>query len=163
MSLAAAGPDLNTGPVVLPDLIEVCSEVAAKAAQMLESAFITVRARVTENGALHADLIEREQHACHGLAWLATYAEAVKQMTAYAVRLTEAGRFGEMEALLTQIGVGEYAAQISGGIPMSQSETVRPHDLGLTVEDRHKFASAGCADGDTRKFAASAGAARRAN
>ena len=62
--------------------------------------------RVTENGALNADWIEREQHACHGLAWLAAYTEAIKQMAAYAERLTADGRFGEMEALLTQIGVG---------------------------------------------------------
>ena len=34
------------------------------------------------------------------LAWLATYAEAIKQMAAYAERLTADGRFGEMEALL---------------------------------------------------------------
>ena len=136
MSVAASA-------VVVPNLLQLCNEAAGNAARLLERASAAVRARVTENGALNADWIEREQHACHGLAWLATYAEAIKQMAAYAERLTEAGRFGEMEALLTQIGVGEYAAQILGGIPMSQSEMVRLRDLDLTSADNHGFASAG--------------------
>ncbi len=102
-----------------------------------------MRAKVTENGVLSAEAIEREQHACHGLAWLATYAEAIEQMADYAQRLSEAGRFGEMEALLTQIGVGEYLAQILGGIPMCQSETVRLRDLDLPSAESHAFASAG--------------------
>jgi (2S)-methylsuccinyl-CoA dehydrogenase len=85
--------------------------------------------------------MESEQHACHGLAWLATYVEGVKQMASYARRLNEAHRFGEIEALLTQIGIGEYAAQILGGIPMSQSEFIRSYELGLEAQDREMFAS----------------------
>jgi (2S)-methylsuccinyl-CoA dehydrogenase len=85
--------------------------------------------------------MEREQHACHGLAWLATYCEGIKQMASYARRLDEGHRFGEIEALLTQIGIGEYAAQILGGIPMSQSEFIRSYDLGLEARDREMFAS----------------------
>ena len=37
-----------------------------------------------------------------------------------------------MEELLIQIGIGEYLAQMQGGIPMSQGEIVRPSDLGLS-------------------------------
>jgi (2S)-methylsuccinyl-CoA dehydrogenase len=37
-----------------------------------------------------------------------------------------------MEDLLIRIGLGEYLAQLTGGIPMSQGEIVRPADLGLT-------------------------------
>jgi (2S)-methylsuccinyl-CoA dehydrogenase len=36
-----------------------------------------------------------------------------------------------MEALILQIGFGEYLNQIAGGIPMSQGETARLADLGL--------------------------------
>ncbi len=138
-----AGSSPNASAVVVPNLLELCKEAAGNAERLLASAATAVRARVTENGALNADLIEREQHACHGLAWLATYAEAIKQMAAYAERLSADGRFGEMEALLTQIGVGEYAAQVLGGIPMNQSEMVRLRDLDLTSGDSHGFASAG--------------------
>ena len=74
---------------------------------------------------LSAGKIEREQHAAHGLAWLATYVEAIKEMAGYARRMRAEGRFGETEELLTRIGLGEYLAQIFGGIPMNQGEIVR--------------------------------------
>ena len=45
---------------------------------------------------------------------------------------SEAGKLGEIEELLVRIGLGEYLAQIFGGIPMSQGEIVRPADLGLS-------------------------------
>ncbi|MGC2640345.1 MAG: acyl-CoA dehydrogenase family protein, partial [Pseudolabrys sp.] len=38
----------------------------------------------------------------------------------------------EAEELLVRIGLGEYLAQVAGGIPMSQGEVVRPSDLGLS-------------------------------
>ena len=54
-------------------------------------------------------------------------------MSLYADRLTAAGNFGETEELLVRIGAGEYLAQITGGIPMSQGEIVRLADLGLNA------------------------------
>jgi (2S)-methylsuccinyl-CoA dehydrogenase len=36
-----------------------------------------------------------------------------------------------VEALALQIGFGEYLAQLGSGLPMSQNEVVRPHDLGI--------------------------------
>jgi (2S)-methylsuccinyl-CoA dehydrogenase len=132
---------LAAGSAVLPDLLAFCHEAANNAGRLLGRATVAVRAKVSENGTLNAAAIEREQHACHGLAWLAAYAEAIKQIAAYAARLSGQGRFGEMEALLTQIGAGEYVTQILGGIPMSQSEMVRFHELELTPEDRDAFAT----------------------
>ena len=52
-------------------------------------------------------------------------------MLAYRERLAGEGRFGETEELLTKIGIGEFLAQIFGGIPMSQGEIVRLGDFGL--------------------------------
>jgi (2S)-methylsuccinyl-CoA dehydrogenase len=46
------------------------------------------------------------------------------------------GKFGEVEQLILQIGMGEYLWQIYGGIPMSQGEILRPQDIGLTQEDQ---------------------------
>ena len=59
-----------------------------------------------------ARLFDREQRATHGLAWLATYVEAVRQLAAYAERMQAAGALGEIEELLVRIGLGEYLAQI---------------------------------------------------
>ena len=62
---------------------------------------------------LSADKIETEQHAVHGLAWLATYVEAIKEMAAYANRMQEDGQFGETEQLLTRIGLESISTRSS--------------------------------------------------
>jgi (2S)-methylsuccinyl-CoA dehydrogenase len=100
---------------------------------LLADATFAVRRRVTVDGQVTGRLIDREQRAAHGLAWLATYAQAVRQLAGYAERMRAAGRFGEVEELVVRIGLGEYLAQMVGGIPMSQGELVRPADLGLSA------------------------------
>jgi (2S)-methylsuccinyl-CoA dehydrogenase len=106
-------------------------EALASLEALLAQAVANVRAKVSENGRLNAAAIEREQRAVHGLAWLATYVEAIREMSAYIGRLGAEGRFGTVEALLSRIGLGEYCAQIFGGIPMSQGEILRLADFGL--------------------------------
>ena len=91
-----------------------------------------VASRVTVAGRPMARVLDREQRATHGLAWLATYVEAIRQLAAYAQRMIAIGNFGEIEELLVRIGAGEYLAQILGGIAMSQGEIVRLADLGLS-------------------------------
>jgi len=75
--------------------------------------------------------MEEHQYAAHAMAWLATYVEALRQMRAWAGRVSAEGRLGEMEALILQIGFGEYLGQIAGGIPMSQGEIARLSDLSV--------------------------------
>jgi (2S)-methylsuccinyl-CoA dehydrogenase len=101
-----------------------------------------VRDRVSENGRLSANKIETEQQAVHGLAWLATYVEAIKEMAAYAERTQESSRFGDTEQLLTRIGLGEYLAQIFSGIPMNQGEIIRLADFGLAPDEIAPFRNA---------------------
>ncbi|MGV3633798.1 MAG: acyl-CoA dehydrogenase family protein [Pseudorhodoplanes sp.] len=100
---------------------------------LFQDAAIAVRKRVAiDGGDTMGRVFDREQRATHGLAWLATYVEALRQLVAYAERMQAEGKYGEIEDLLVRIGVGEYLAQIFGGIPMSQGETVRLSDLGLS-------------------------------
>jgi (2S)-methylsuccinyl-CoA dehydrogenase len=102
----------------------------------MEAAFADARSavagRVTVEGRAVSRIFEREQRATHGLAWLAVYVEAIRQLASYAQRLVGTGRLGEVEELLVRIGAGEYLAQLFGGIPMSQGEIVRLADLGLS-------------------------------
>jgi len=98
---------------------------------LLGEAIASVRLRVVRDGRLDAELLEREQRAVHGLAWLATYVEALREMILYARRMGTEKRFGRLEALLTAIGIGEFLAQVFGGIAMSQGEMLRPADFGL--------------------------------
>lgn len=129
MSLAAS-PIKTEG-----DLVALAREATATAEALLADAIHKVRQRVTTDGRPVGRLFDREQRATHGLAWIATYVEAVRQLAAYAGRLSAAGRLGEIEDLIIRIGLGEYIAQIIGGIPMSQGEIVRPADVGLTMTE----------------------------
>ena len=112
----------------LPEL----TRAAAKAADTLtREARAILAAKVSTQGRVSGLMLEAAQYAAHGLAWLATYAEALAQMAGWAGRLEADGKFGEMERLLLAIGAGEYLAQIAGGIPMSQGEIVRPAEIGV--------------------------------
>jgi (2S)-methylsuccinyl-CoA dehydrogenase len=115
-------------------LVALAREATCVAEAVLAEATTAVRARVTVEGHAVDRLFDREQRATHGLAWLATYVESVRQLAAYAERMHASCNLGELEELLIQIGIGEYLAQIAGGIPMSQGEIVRPADVGLSAE-----------------------------
>ncbi|QUS58186.1 acyl-CoA dehydrogenase family protein [Pseudovibrio brasiliensis] len=91
-----------------------------------------VKQRVLKDGRIASALMEQEQRATHGLAWLATYVEALKQLNAYGERLATEGTFGEVESLILRIGFAEYTAQVFGGLPMSQGEILRLSDLGIS-------------------------------
>ncbi|HTZ01064.1 MAG TPA: acyl-CoA dehydrogenase family protein [Xanthobacteraceae bacterium] len=115
------------------DLIPALADAVGTLEALFADARRAVAERVTIEGRTVARVFDREQRATHGLAWLATYVEALRQLSAYAQRLSDAGSFGETEDLLVRIGAGEYLAQVFGGIPMSQGEIVRLSDLGLSA------------------------------
>ncbi|HEY4404477.1 MAG TPA: acyl-CoA dehydrogenase family protein [Xanthobacteraceae bacterium] len=115
------------------DLASLTAEAVRAADGVLQDAIGAVRARVAKDSQTVDRLLDREQRATHALAWLATYVEAVRQLSAYAERMREGGRLGELEQLIVEIGLGEYLAQIQGGIPMSQGEIARPADMGLSA------------------------------
>jgi (2S)-methylsuccinyl-CoA dehydrogenase len=126
MSLAA------TQRIQGQDLIPALAEAVGAVEALFADARRAVAERVTIEGRPVSRVFDREQRATHGLAWLATYIEAIRQLSAYAQRQSESGGFGETEDLLVRIGAGEYLAQIFGGIPMSQGEILRLSDLGLS-------------------------------
>ena len=128
-------------PVILPGLLDLTRAAVAAADATLAEAREIVRAQVVEDGKVSARLVEAEQTATHGLAWVATYVESLRQMQGWAERLEAEGQFGELEQLLHQIAFGEYLWQLYGGIPMNQGEIVRLQDLGLTQDQmRHLMA-----------------------
>ncbi|MFD2738135.1 acyl-CoA dehydrogenase family protein [Sulfitobacter aestuarii] len=127
-------PTMQT-PVILPDLLSASAASLAPLDDMLGRAKAAVRHLVSADGRVSAALIEANQTAAHGLAWLATYVQALHQMQTWAEKLKGDGRFSETEQLLHQIAFGEYLSQIRGGIQMNQGEVIRPQDLGLAPED----------------------------
>jgi (2S)-methylsuccinyl-CoA dehydrogenase len=99
-----------------------------------------VAAKVAPGGKVDRKAIDAEQHLVHGLAWIATYAETLTQVSAWAERLAGEGAFGEIERLLAQLVTAEYAAQLAGGLPMTQVEFIRPADFGLEAPAVRLFA-----------------------
>jgi len=82
---------------------------------------------------------EAHQHMAHGFAWVVTYIETLRETAHWATRLEAEGQFGEIEALLSQILFSDYLAQLVGGIPMNQGETIRPHELDTLEEAEALF------------------------
>ncbi|MCV0426836.1 MAG: acyl-CoA dehydrogenase family protein [Roseibium sp.] len=124
------------------NLSEQTEAAVATLDRLLDLAAQRVRELVTEGGRISSRRMEEEQRAAHGLAWLATYVESLRQLDAYARRLTEQGRYGVLEDKIVRLGFAEYLAQIFGGIPMNQGEFVRLPDLGITPEEARSLQTA---------------------
>ena len=133
--MAHDGSMTMTDSPVLGDLLSLTGAAIAPIEALLDKAKATVRDRVSDGERVSGALIEAEQTATHGLAWLATYVEALRQMHDWAERLDADGKFGETEALILQITFGEYLWQIYGGLQMNQGEVLRPQDMGLNQDD----------------------------
>ena len=136
----AAGETLETSPV-LTGLVPTMADAVSALETYVAAANRVAGARLkTAEGRPDRKALEREQHMAHGLSWIATYLEALRQTAEWAARLETDGKFGEIEALLSQILFSEYFAQLVGGVPMNQGETIRPHELGLLAETDTLFA-----------------------
>ena len=125
------GQALPRSPL-LPGLIPLTAAAMPDVAAVLEAGRLALAARVSIGGRVNADALEQHQHAAHALAWFATYHAALQALQDWASALDAEGNFGEVEALILQIGFGEYLAQISGGIAMSQGEVARLSDLEIS-------------------------------
>jgi len=132
----AAMPTNTARPALLDDLLTLTGAAVGPIADLLATATDKLRAMVSVDGRVSAAKLEENQVAAHGLAWLATYVESLRQMQAWAEKLSADGQFGEIEALIHQIAFGEYLWQIYGGIPMSQGEILRLQDIGLSQDEQ---------------------------
>jgi (2S)-methylsuccinyl-CoA dehydrogenase len=115
------------------ELLSKLQAVADAAGAYSASARSAVKARVSKDGKIDRRAIDREQHLVHGLAWVATYAETLREVVDWARALNEKGAFSETDQLLAKLVAAEYAAQLAGGLPMTQVEVIRPADFGIDV------------------------------
>jgi (2S)-methylsuccinyl-CoA dehydrogenase len=132
--MTTASPSRKQTPAKEMDLFARCAEAVSAAERLLHLAKSGLRPMIAGPGGIDA-----AQAGVHGLAWLATYVESLKQMLGWARRLGDGGRLGEMERGVLAIAYGEYLSQIAGGIPMSQNETVRLTALGVPRAEIRRF------------------------
>ncbi|MCK8463901.1 acyl-CoA/acyl-ACP dehydrogenase [Aliiroseovarius sp. S1339] len=117
--------------VLIDNLLTLTADALTPVETVFEAAKTSVREVVSDGDRISGAKLEDHQAAAHALSWFATYTESLRQMNAWASRLNDEGRLGEMEKLILQIAFGEYLAQMKGGIMMSQNEFARLSDMGL--------------------------------
>ncbi|HWB48958.1 MAG TPA: acyl-CoA dehydrogenase family protein [Stellaceae bacterium] len=110
-------------------------DASAAAVAAVDGLITRARANLAARVGGTAGRLDAEQIAAHGLAWMATYGAALRQLREWAARLDASGDFAEPQRLILAVGFGEYLAQLCGGIAMGQGEIARPFDLGLTEDD----------------------------
>ncbi|HSR56012.1 MAG TPA: acyl-CoA dehydrogenase family protein [Alphaproteobacteria bacterium] len=127
--MTASAQDIATGGFT----VEGGQETLQAGLTSAEAVLAAATRRVADGAG--SDGLDAHQYAAHGLAWMATLVEALRQTVAWVEALKSDGRLGELEALIAQAVFGEYLSQIAGGIPISQGEILRPADLGLESGD----------------------------
>lgn len=90
-----------------------------------------VLSAVAPEGEPLPSLIEARQRIVHGYAWIETTIEAMAAAANWHGRSMASHRHQPIDNLILAIGFAEYLEQLLGGVPMSQSEFVRPRDFGL--------------------------------
>ena len=131
--------DLMIETPVMKDILELTQQAVKPLETLNTKAINNLRELVTVDNKVSSSLIETHQSAAHGVAWLATYTESIRQMVKWGEKVSEQNKFGQTEQLLLQIAVSEYLGQILGGIMMSQGEIFRLNDIGLTTLDLSEF------------------------
>jgi (2S)-methylsuccinyl-CoA dehydrogenase len=115
----------------MDNLLIKCRESLQSVNKYTDAAKQQVKKLVMEDGSVSKQLMAREQHAAHSLAWIATYKATLTELLNWAERLESENNFQETEKLILQFAFSEYLSQLWHGIPMSQLEYARPQDLGL--------------------------------
>ncbi len=131
--------DLMVETPVMKDILALTQQAVKPLETLNTKAINNLRELVSLDNKVSSSLIETHQSAAHGVAWLATYTESIRQMVKWGEKVSEQNKFGQAEQLLLQIAVSEYLGQILGGIMMSQGEIFRLNDIGLTTLDLSEF------------------------
>ena len=94
-----------------------------------------LKSSCVKDGRVSSSLLEKVQYKSHGYAWFETYRISLRELLQWYKRLSSTNKNSPLDALVLAGGFSEYLMQIKNGIMMSQSEIIRPEDLGLTSED----------------------------
>ena len=117
--------------MIMPDLMGCMGDAVIAADKFVADAKTALLKRIETDGKIDRKKMDLEQHVTHGFGWIATYGETLRETNAWALRLKEENKFGDIEALLSQILFSKYLSELIGGISMNQGEVIRPHELGV--------------------------------
>ncbi len=120
---------LEKSPVI-EGLVDVLGQAVTAADVYLSAVKSSAADHLVKDGRPDRQALFDHQHTAHGLAWVATYVETLRETAHWAERLEADGELGEIEALLSQVLFSDYLASLVGGVAMNQGETIRPHEFG---------------------------------
>lgn len=124
--------ELDSKSTIMDNLIPAMKDAVSAVETYVGDATRSVAEKLkTADGKLDRKAFDYNQHMAHGLSWVATYLETLRETAGWAERINEEGKFGDIEALLSQVLFSEYLAALIGGVPMNQGEVIRPHELGV--------------------------------
>ncbi|MEE2695314.1 MAG: acyl-CoA dehydrogenase family protein [Pseudomonadota bacterium] len=90
---------------------------------------------VLKDGRIDNQLLEIYQFQTHGYAWFETYRIGLKEILNWFQRLHSQEKSSNIDSCITLLAFAEYLTQMRNGIMMSQSEIIRPENLGLNIKD----------------------------
>ena len=111
--------------------IFLCENSLKNAEIYLSKLIMVFKAGLERDSQSLSRFLDEEQIRAHGVAWIGTYVEALRQLLGWAKNLRENSSLHELENLILIISYAEYMSQIKGGIMMSQNEIIRPSDFGI--------------------------------
>ena len=106
---------------------QACSAAKAYGEQVRQ----TTASIVAPTGKTDAALVEQHQRQLHGFAWIGTTIAALEATADWANRAAKFNRFNQIDELVLRVGFGEYLHQLTSALAMSQSEFVRPSEMGV--------------------------------
>ncbi len=119
---------IKTNNAVFINILNDLEKLSGKAKHFLKST-------LTKDDRIDNQLLELNQFQTHGFAWFETYRIGLRETYNWYSRLSDQNKDSEIDASITIFSFAEYLTQMSNGIMMSQSEIVRPRDLGLNDDD----------------------------
>jgi (2S)-methylsuccinyl-CoA dehydrogenase len=119
---------VNSNSNVLKSILDKLEILSNKSKDFLKSA-------LTKDSRIDNQLLEIKQFQTHGFAWFETYRIGLRETLNWYTRLANDDKASEIDASITLFAFAEYITQMSNGIMMSQSEIIRPKDLGLENND----------------------------
>jgi (2S)-methylsuccinyl-CoA dehydrogenase len=115
----------------MTDWISLADQACGLAGTYLREMRAATSEPISSGGKINRDLAQQHQRLVHGYAWAETGAAGLAATCDWARRAQKSGAFGAAETLILKIGFGEYLAQLTTGVVMSQNEIVRPQEFGL--------------------------------
>lgn len=114
---------------------ESFNKILSSIEKISEKSKIYFKSVLTKDERIDNNLLELYQFQTHGYAWFETYKISLRETLNWYLKLEEQEKCSEIDACITVFAFAEYITQMRDGIMMSQSEIIRPSQIGIDKSD----------------------------